>query len=323
MNLISDTFYTAPLSPSRLPLFISSVAFLLAAILGCSPPVHALEFRSISGPPETSGNILRGGSLVITCTRQYPGDLDSSTLFLVGTAGERTQVSFSSLNSSTSQAVSIVQVPQQIDGGHYFLVAVESNRSVIASSPNFTINNATVSSTSSASPTETSSDQGSSSSSGSSSSNTGAIAGGVIGGLVGLAAVVVAVLLFLRRRRVSREKKMITPDFSSYFTEPTLIVNGESSQGQGQGQRAGPSSPVKEKYLMMQEQKEQMLGMRQRLERRLEDNMANPDGSSVASQSDQDTVPELRRQLDVMSQRIHELEAELAEQAPPDYVSTI
>ncbi|KAK7030883.1 hypothetical protein VNI00_013993 [Paramarasmius palmivorus] len=312
-----------------MPLLISSVAFFLAVILGCSTPVDALEFRSISGPPETSGNILRGGSLVITCTRQYPGDLDSSTLFLVGTAGERTQVSFSSLNSSTSQAVSIVQVPQQIDGGHYFLVAVESNRSVIASSPNFTIDNATVSSTSSASsPTESSSDQGSNSSPGSSGSNAGAIAGGVIGGVVGLAAVVVAVLLFLRRRRVLGEKKMITPDISTYFTEPTPIITGESSQGQGQG--AGPPSAAKEKYLMMQEQKEQMLGMRQRLERRLEDNMAehrmriaNPDGSSVASQSGQDTVPELRRQLDVMSQRIHELEAELAEQAPPDYVSTI
>ncbi|EEB93060.1 hypothetical protein MPER_08338, partial [Moniliophthora perniciosa FA553] len=79
-----------------------------------------------------------------------------------------------------------------------------------------------------------------------------------------------------------------------------------------------PLEGTRERYFQMREQKEQMVGLRERLERRLEDNM-----SSQLEEEEQDTVPELRRQLDVMSQRIQDLEAELAEQAPPDYVSTI
>uniref|UniRef100_A0A0W0F6A0 Uncharacterized protein n=1 Tax=Moniliophthora roreri TaxID=221103 RepID=A0A0W0F6A0_MONRR len=314
---------------------ISWVAFIvpvIAIILGCSTRVEALEFRSVAGPPETGGSILRGGILVIGCTFNYPGDLESSSLYLVDTAGNRTQVSFTSLDSSTSQAFSRVNVPQEVEGGHYFLVAVETNRSVIASSPNFNISSATAtnatptrspfdcdtsSSISSSSTSDPTSSQVAAGSSESSSPNAGAIAGGVIGGVVGLALTIIVILLFLKRRKAERERSIATPDISEYFTQPTPLVS------------EGPSTEAKDRYLRMQEQKEQMLGMRERLERRLEDNMAeermrvmNPDGSA-ASESDQDTVPELRRQLDIMSQRIQVLEAELAEQAPPDYVSTI
>ncbi|ESK90970.1 hypothetical protein Moror_16368 [Moniliophthora roreri MCA 2997] len=302
---------------------ISWVAFIvpvIAIILGCSTRVEALEFRSVAGPPETGGSILRGGILVIGCTFNYPGDLESSSLYLVDTAGNRTQVSFTSLDSSTSQAFSRVNVPQEVEGGHYFLVAVETNRSVIASSPNFNISSATATNASSISSSSTSdptSSQVAAGSSESSSPNAGAIAGGVIGGVVGLALTIIVILLFLKRRKAERERSIATPDISEYFTQPTPLVS------------EGPSTEAKDRYLRMQEQKEQMLGMRERLERRLEDNMAeermrvmNPDGSA-ASESDQDTVPELRRQLDIMSQRIQVLEAELAEQAPPDYVSTI
>ncbi|KAI3601440.1 hypothetical protein WG66_002578 [Moniliophthora roreri] len=283
---------------------ISWVAFIvpvIAIILGCSTRVEALEFRSVAGPPETGGSILRGGILVIGCTFNYPGDLESSSLYLVDTAGNRTQVSFTSLDSSTSQAFSRVNVPQEVEG-------------TPTRSPFDCDTSSSISSSSTSDPT---SSQVAAGSSESSSPNAGAIAGGVIGGVVGLALTIIVILLFLKRRKAERERSIATPDISEYFTQPTPLVS------------EGPSTEAKDRYLRMQEQKEQMLGMRERLERRLEDNMAeermrvmNPDGSA-ASESDQDTVPELRRQLDIMSQRIQVLEAELAEQAPPDYVSTI
>ncbi|KAF9267019.1 hypothetical protein L218DRAFT_995920 [Marasmius fiardii PR-910] len=295
---------------------------------------HALEFRSISGPPETSGSIDRGGVMVVGCTLQYPGVLDESTLlYLVGTDGNRTQVSFSSLTSSTSQSFSTVPVPKDVQSGYYFLVAVESaNRTVIASSSNFQISSTvrdSNNSTSSSGPNSTNP----SGPSKKANVGAGAIAGGVIGGVFGVVLVGILIFFFIRRRRRRRRARFenSATDITQYFEEPTpfLGVAPTRSDFPVVGQGTGSSSITK-----MEERKLEMVERRERLRRQLDDyyrqhtqsgslrspTTDNRHGPERGGEEGDDTV-ELQRQVGVMTRRIAMLEAELAEQAPPEYVS--
>ncbi|KAK1219537.1 hypothetical protein PQX77_017725 [Marasmius sp. AFHP31] len=320
--------------------------------------IHAclgLEFRSISGPSETGGSIDPGGFLVVGCTLQYPGKLDnSSNLFLVGPDGKRTQVTFSSLNSSTSQLFSTVPIPQSVESGHYFLIAAQaSNNSIIASSPNFQVSNntrntspPTSTDTPNSSPSQGESGTDSSSKSG---PNAGAIAGGVVGGVIGLAALAFTVFFLRRRRSRMRYPKMEATGFLDPYTitrpltPPTPVQTSSQSHSQLQPHsaitatspteslpRRLPPIPSDSPYLSMKERKEQMLGQRERLELQLERYRSQPPPSTTAGSSDghpsettaNKTVVELRNQVDVMTQRIAMLEAELSDQPPPDYMSS-
>ncbi|KAJ8092084.1 hypothetical protein AAF712_011846 [Marasmius tenuissimus] len=314
-----------------------------------------LEFRSISGPSETGGSIDPGGFLVVGCTLQYPGKLDnSSNLFLVGPDGKRAQVTFSSLNSSTSQLFSTVPIPQGVESGHYFLVAAQaSNNSIIASSPNFQVSNNTRNTSPSTStdspnsnPSQGESGTGSSPKSG---PNAGAIAGGVVGGLVGLAALAFAVFFLRRRKSKKRCPKMEATGFVDPYTitrpltPPTPVQASPQSQSQfhplsattvtsptDSSPRKLPPIPQDSSYLSMKERKEQMLGQRERLELQLERYRSQPPPSTTAGSSDghpsettaNETVVVLRNQVDAMTQRIAMLEAELSDQPPPDYMSS-
>ncbi|KAL0568551.1 hypothetical protein V5O48_013430 [Marasmius crinis-equi] len=354
MRTITIPLLYTPLrfSLSFLPILSLSLLLFLTQI----HPTQALEFRSISGPPEQGGSIDPGGVLVIACTLQYPGKLESGTdLFLVGSDGKRTQATYSGFNSTTAgQSFSTVGVPKEVGSGWYFLVAVESaNNTVIASSTNFKVSanvrdSSTVAPSSLPSSTPTSSpDQNSENK----KPNGGAIAGGVVGGLLGLVAVVLGVLVMRRRRQ---KQKQDPEEFLDPYTVARPYPYPPPSPGPGTIQSpdgggglftvtspSDTSDPQKQTLqllspttdttttLTMREQKEQMLGQKEHLERRIDQIRRLPPLPTERSvngggegEGGGETVVGLRNQVDAMTQRIAMLEAELADLPPPDYVSS-
>ncbi|KAG7085452.1 hypothetical protein E1B28_003013 [Marasmius oreades] len=338
MNYTKMSYFQTLPFLSILTLNLSSTFVFFLCVIGL-PQCQALEFRSISGPPETSGSIDPGGVVIVGCTLQYPGKLDSSSsLHLVGTDGNRTQVSFSSLNSTTSsQSYSTVPIPKDVQSGYYFLVAVDTNRTVIASSYNFQISDNvrdsdnTMTSDLPGSPTNLTTPEKLK------NSNVGAIAGGVVGGVVGLVLLAFAIFFFIRwRRRKKDYSENSATDMTQYFEEPTPFLSTAPSEAEVNWQDDGALTIVGASK--MRQQKKEMLGQRERLERQLEDYLQGvgspseigtgnggldsvPSRAVGAGSDDAPAVPELQEQVNVMTQRIAILEAELAEQAPPEYAS--
>ncbi|KAG7087030.1 hypothetical protein E1B28_013009 [Marasmius oreades] len=134
-------------------------------------------------------------------------------------------------------------------------------------------------------------------------SNPGAITGGVLGGLVVLVVATVTLFFILKRRK----KKL------KHNLDPTPYLD------------TTPSSSSDAPYINIREQKMQMIAQRERLERELdayEQSSRESDSTSRGVPDDiNDTdhvVQVLRRQMEVLTQRIATVEAGMA---PPDYSS--
>ncbi|KAL0568550.1 hypothetical protein V5O48_013429 [Marasmius crinis-equi] len=316
-----------------IPVLYTSFSFPVLLLLLLSPS-HALEFRSISGPPEQGGTIDPGGVLVIGCTLQYPGKLEpeSTNLFLVGSDGKRTQATYSGLNSTTaSQSFSTVGVPKELESGWYFLVAVENvNNTVIASSTNFQISgnvrNSSTTLSSASLPTGLPTSNPNSNTA-KRNTNAGTIAGGVIGGLIGLVAL--GVLCFKRRRSLGQKKdpELVDPYTipSSYqpppSSGPVKVTSPTDSDPREQTQMLPPTTNTT--TFSMREQREQILSEKERLEHQIDQiRLLPPLPTEREGEEEGEMVIELRNQVDAMTQRIAMLEAELADVPPPDYVSS-
>ncbi|KAK1215645.1 hypothetical protein PQX77_021708 [Marasmius sp. AFHP31] len=189
----------------------------------------------------------------------------------------------------------------------------------------------------------------------------GAIAGGMVGGVVGLTGLVVVILDFLRRRRSRSGYPSTSPFFTiantrrahlgiTFYTEmgatafvdpytitrplkpstPPVQTSQSAALPKNPSERRPLPIPPDSPHLTMRERREQMLGQKELLEQQLKQYRLRPPTSTIVGSADghqsettaNETVVALRHQVDVMTQKIAVLEAELVDQSPPDYVSS-